>query len=175
MILIILFFFVSKAFPTLSIIVNNRIINQSDTIDLTVSDQQVYEISCLSVYSKPDVNLELYDTNSLVSLSDGKNSIQSSSSCSPSSQLCSRVLQVNFKLTLTSNFLNMRSLSCTATSVDPQVNLTSTIQRKTNIINNMSTCFMCLCFFTFIRKDLKRLAKFLLPDYLTLHQKYSVY
>lgn len=113
--------------------VNNVLINQSDIINLTVSNNITYQIKCLSVSSKPDVNLVLYDTNTDNSLGNGTNTGEAD--ICDSNDLCTKVYEVDFQLPPDSIFINMNSITCLATSTVPDIHLTFSIQRNVNIIN----------------------------------------
>ena len=113
----------------MTLIYNNVIVNASQTIILT-KNNQTYTITCASVDSNPDVNLTLFDTNSLISLSTSSNSLLKNS-CN--SSLCTNILQVNFQFS-DNSFDNMTSLTCAANSSNPLVPLTTSISRNTLVL-----------------------------------------
>ena len=115
----------------MSIIFNNTLVSSNKTITLIKnSAQQTYQIYCSSSYSNPDVNLTLYDTNSLISLSSSSNSfIQKSCNFS----LCQNILKVDFQFK-DDRFNNMTSFTCAANSINPQVPLVSTISQNVSVI-----------------------------------------
>lgn len=119
------------------IIFNDSLVSQNQTITLTRDlTNQTYKIICSAVNTKPDVSLSLYDTYSSLPLSNSLNSIKQSS-CN-SNNLCSGILQVNFQFP-DSRFDSMSSLSCTATSIDPNIQLIQSISRNTTVYVNLPT------------------------------------
>ena len=113
----------------MSIIFNNQIVNSNQTISLT-KNATTYQIACVSIDSNPDVNLSLYDTNSLISLSTSSNSVLQNS-CNQTN-LCRNILQVNFQFT-DNKFDSMTSLTCAANSSNPQVSLNTSISRNVSV------------------------------------------
>ena len=113
----------------MSIIFNNQIVNSNQTISLT-KNATTYQIACVSIDSNPDVNLSLYDTNSLISLSTSSNSVLQNS-CNQTN-LCRNILQVNFQFT-DNKFDSMTSLTCAANSSNPQVSLSTSIKRNVSV------------------------------------------
>ena len=116
--------------PILSLTVDGSSIEQNDTINLIVSKDNVYKIVCSSINSKPDVDLLLYDTKTLLPLSNGLNN-KSTGYCD-SNDLCTRVLQVDFQFT-DSKFINMTSLTCAARSNSYEVDLFTSLQRNVSV------------------------------------------
>jgi len=129
------YFLYVKVYPTLSFVVGNTIYNQSNTIVLNAPGK--YQMACLAVDAKPDVNLEIYDSLTFESLGNSSNS-QLTQSCD-SNNLCNVVLQINFALTAGSPFLTTTSITCRATSMMPQVNLDTSIVRSVNILYQNQT------------------------------------
>lgn len=119
-----------KAFPTLVLTVDNLIINQTNTINLTVSDTTTYKIKCIASNAKPQVNLRIYDTARNLSLGDG---VILLNNCNSTTQLCDKVYEVDFVLNNTSPFLNMNSITCESSSTDAQIDLSSFIRRNVSI------------------------------------------
>ena len=106
--------------------------NQTITLvnDLT---NTTYPIICAAIYSKPDVSLTLYDTNTLAPLSTNSNSINSKQ-CQ-ATNVCTNILQVNFRFT-NNLFDHMTSVSCSTNSLNPTVPLFSSITINTTVISN---------------------------------------
>ena len=113
----------------MAIVFNSASVLSNQTILLT-KNSLTYKIICASVDSNPDVNLTLYDTNSLISLSTSSNSILQTS-CN--SSLCTNILQVNFQFT-DNSFDSMTSLTCAANSSNSLVPLRETITRNVTVI-----------------------------------------
>jgi hypothetical protein len=113
------------------IIFNNTLVSSNKTITLIKnSAQQIYQIYCSSSNSNPDVNLTLYDTNSLIPLTSGSNYfIQKSCNLS----LCQNVLKVDFQFK-DDRFNNMTSFTCAANSSNPAVQLVSSISQNVSVI-----------------------------------------
>jgi hypothetical protein len=120
-------------------LVDGQIINETNTINFTVSNDIVYRITCISLNSKPQINLNIIDTNTKESLIDESNSAQSGS-CNQFN-LCERVLQINFRLNENSKFINMSSLTCEANSINEIVDLSVNISRNVEITFNPSIYF----------------------------------
>jgi len=112
----------------MSLVVDGLPIQSNDSISLSFN--QTYKFVCSAINAKPDVNLSLYDSTSLLPLSNGANN-KSTSFCDPNS-LCTTILQVDFQY-VDPRFNNMSSLTCLANSNNPQVNLTTSIQRNVAI------------------------------------------
>lgn len=112
----------------MSLIVDGIPVQSNDTISL--SSNQTYKFVCTAINAKPDVDLSLYDSNSLLPLSNGANN-KSTGFCD-ANNLCSKILQVDFQF-VDPRFNNMSSLTCQANSNNPQVNLTTSIQRNVEI------------------------------------------
>ena len=89
-----------------------------------------YFITCATIKSKPDVNLTLYDTNSMKSLSTGSNSV--SSDVCDSYDLCTNILQVNFQFQ-DNSFDSLNSLTCSANSISSNVPLLVSLQRNVSL------------------------------------------
>jgi len=117
----------------MSIIYNNQIVNANQTISLTkdLTKNTTYQIICASIDSNPDVNLTLYDTNSLIPLSTNSNSFVQNS-CNQTN-LCRNILQVNFQFT-DNKFDSLTSITCAANSSNPQVSLSTSINRNVSVI-----------------------------------------
>ena len=116
--------------PILGLVVDGKAIQSNETISLVNGPSFTYKIICSSVNSKPDVNLALYDTNSLISLSNGLNN-KSSGLCD-SNNLCTRVLQVDFQF-FDPRLNNMSSLTCAAVSNNPNASLSATLVRSVSV------------------------------------------
>ena len=115
----------------MNILFNTQIVRDNQTISLWKNaSNPIYQIVCLSSDSNPDVNLTLYDTNSLIPLSTSSNSVIQNS-CNISN-LCRNILQVNFQFT-DNKFDDMTSISCVANSSNPQVPLTASISRNVSV------------------------------------------
>jgi hypothetical protein len=95
-----------------------------------VAKDNVYKMVCTAINSKPDVDLLLYDSNTLLPLSDGLNN-KSTGFCD-TNDLCTRILQVDFQFADT-KFINMTSLTCAARSNDDRVDLFASLQRKVSV------------------------------------------
>lgn len=108
---------------------NNSVVYPNQTIRL-VNSNKTYPIVCSSIGSRPDVTLSLYDTNSLIQLSNNANSIILST-CDTNG-VCNEILQVNFKFT-DDRFNSMESLSCGTVSKVLSVPLTLSIARNTSV------------------------------------------
>ena len=119
----------------MSILVGTTLVNQSDTIYLNVSS--TYIVTCLAVQAKPDVNLILYDSDSLITLGSSSNS-KTTHQCD-SNNLCNVIYQVNFLPILNTPLASMTSLTCMASSVLPQIDLNSFIARNVVILNQNKT------------------------------------
>ena len=113
----------------MTILFNGLEVNQTQKIILT-KDTQTYKIVCASINSNPDVNLTLYDTNTLIPLSTNSNSILQNS-CN--SNICTNILQVDFQF-IDNRFDSMTSLTCAANSSNPLVPLSTTINRNTLVL-----------------------------------------
>ena len=115
----------------MSILFNKTIVNSNQTIlFIKNSAKQTYQIYCSSANSNPDVNLTLYDTNTLIPLSSEFNSF-TQKSCNLS--LCLNILQVNFQFT-DDRFDNMTSFTCAANSSNPEVPLATSINQNVSVI-----------------------------------------
>ena len=114
----------------MSLFFSNAITNQTTTIGL-INDgvNRTYQFVCSAIDSKPDVNLTIYDSNTLLPLSNSQNSIISVS-CS-SINVCTKTLQITFKLI--STFISMTSLSCSANSTNSLIPLYTTITRSVRV------------------------------------------
>jgi hypothetical protein len=108
---------------------NNLVVESSQTIILA-KNGSTYTFICSSINSKPDVNLTLYDSDSLISLSTPSNSFLTNS-CNGS--ICTNILQVNFQLT-DNSFDNMVSLTCAANSSNALIPLTAKISRNVTVV-----------------------------------------
>jgi hypothetical protein len=117
--------------PLLSFVVGTTVIAEGDTAVLNVSN--TYQIACLAVDSKPDVNLEIFDSDTFRRLGNAANS-QSSHNCD-ANNLCSVIYSLTLVLGPDSPFLSTTSLTCQATSVLPQINLLYSISRNVRVIN----------------------------------------
>ena len=128
----------------MNIIFNNQIVYANQTISLTKDSttNPIYQIVCLSTDSNPDVNLTLYDTNSLISLSTSSNSAVQKT-CN-TTNLCRNILQVNFQFNNDTRFDSMNSLTCTANSTNPQVTLSASVSRNVSVtITRNFLFFVC--------------------------------
>jgi hypothetical protein len=124
----------------MTLIFNNLLVDPNQTILLT-KNSTIYTFFCASVNSKPDVNLTLYDSNSLIPLSTPSNSFLENS-CNGS--LCTNILRVDFQFT-DNSFDNMVSLTCAANSSNALVPLTATISR--NVTVELPRKFLNYCIF----------------------------
>jgi hypothetical protein len=113
----------------MAIFFNSANVLSNQTILLTKNSLS-YKIICASVDSNPDVNLTLYDTNSLIPLSTSSNSILQNS-CN--SSLCTNILQVDFQF-IDNRFDSMTSLTCAANSSNSLVPLRETITRNVTVL-----------------------------------------
>ena len=129
--------------------VNNVVIESNGTINLINQNNEIHRFVCTALNSKPDVVLSLYDTNTGLPLSDGLNN-KSTGFCD-SNNLCSQVLQVDFQFT-DSRFLNMSSLTCAAVSNNPNVDLTTSIQRNVTILTIPPTTSIILRKILFLKQ-----------------------
>ena len=115
----------------MSLFFNNAITNQTTTINLTNDGTNItYQFICSAIGSKPNVNLTIYDSNTLLPLSNSQNSIIFDS-CS-SINVCTKILQISFQLQ-GSAFINMTSLSCSANSLNSLIPLYETITRRVQV------------------------------------------
>lgn len=121
-----------KVYPFLSMVVGTSIINQTDTITFNAPGN--YQLACLAVDAKPDVDLDLYDSFSFESLNNGSNT-QTTHSCN-ANNLCNVIFRVDLSFTPASRFLYMTSLSCSSRSRLPQIELDRTITRKVRVLYN---------------------------------------
>ena len=96
----------------------------------------MYILSCISIGSKPDVDLSMFDTNTQLNLANGLNNL--TTGYCDLNNLCTKVLQVNFQFT-DSRFNNLSSITCLAKSNNIAVNLTTSIQRNVTVISLIST------------------------------------
>jgi len=135
-----LLFYFLKVNPTMTLIFNNLPVDPNQTILLT-KNSTIYTFFCASVISKPDVNLTLYDSNSLIPLSTPSNSFLENS-CNGS--LCTNILRVDFQFT-DNSFDNMVSLTCAANSSNALVPLTATISRNVTVV--LPRKFLNYCIF----------------------------
>lgn len=110
--------------------VDNVPIKANESISLIVSNITAYKIACSAVNSKPDVDLSIYDTNTLLPLSNGLNN-KSTGFCD-ANNLCTSVLEVDFQV-YDSRFYNMTSLTCATRSKNPQVDLSVSTQRNISV------------------------------------------
>jgi hypothetical protein len=85
------------------------------------------QLVCASVFSKPDVSLTLYATNSSQPLSTPSNS-NNTKQCL-STNVCTNILYVYFQ-SQNNQFNSLSSISCSANSVNPVVPLLSVISRN---------------------------------------------
>lgn len=112
------------------LILNNQILNTNQTINL-FKNNLTYTIVCTSLNSNPNVNLELYDSSSLLSLVTSTNSIVKN--LCDQTNLCTNILQVNFKF-IDNRFDNMTSFTCSANSSDPKVPLFTSIRQNVTVL-----------------------------------------
>ncbi|CAF0937578.1 unnamed protein product [Brachionus calyciflorus] len=132
------YFLYTKVLPTLNIVFNyNTLITESDTIYLTNSYlDTTYPISCLSLNSKPDIVLSIYESESLISLTENQETY-TDKRCNETLNLCNNELTVQFRFKNDSRYRNLKSLSCKAESLDKTIILTRTINRAINITNEI--------------------------------------
>ena len=126
------FFLYVKVYPLLSIVVGQTIYNETDIITFNVS--MSYQVACLAIDAKPDVNLDLFDSNTLESIGNSSNSA-TTHSCG-ANNLCNVIYEVTLVLNPGSPFLTMTSLTCMSKSVLPDINLDYSIQRTVKVLNN---------------------------------------
>jgi len=81
----------------------------------------LYVLTC-SAFANPGVSLIIYDTNTKKSLSTSNNTI-SSSSCNSHGGGCSANISIQLELA-TSQYDNLTSVTCEATSINPSISLT---------------------------------------------------
>ena len=127
------FYLYVKVYPLLSIVVGGIIYNETDIINLNVS--MTYSVACLAIDAKPDVNLELFDSNTFESIGNSSNSA-TTHSCGGANNLCNVIYEVTLVLNPGSPFLTMTSLTCMSTSVLPDINLDYSISRTVKVFNN---------------------------------------
>jgi hypothetical protein len=115
----------------MNIIFNTELTNDSSVLSLTNDGlNRTYQIVCSSIKSRPDVALSIFDSDSLLSLSNGQNTIKQGSCISYN--ICTQILQINFQLK-DNSFNNMKSLTCLANSTDTLIPLVSTISRNVSV------------------------------------------
>lgn len=124
------FYLYVKVFPVLTFVVGTTIFNASDTIIFNAPG--TYQLACLSVQSKPEVELSIFDSNRFLPLGNSANS-QTTRSCGPNN-LCDVIYQVSLELSAGSPFLTMSSLTCMAKSLLSQVNLDTSISRNVRVL-----------------------------------------
>ena len=131
--------------PILSVLVDSVPIKANESINLIVSNITTYKIACSAVNSKPDVDLSIFDTNSLLSLSNGLNN-KSYGFCD-TKNLCTSVLEIDFQV-YDARLYNMTSLTCATTSRNPLVSLSASTQRNISVKARsiISTSFFLLLF-----------------------------
>jgi hypothetical protein len=122
------YFLFVRVYPIMVILYNNSEVNSNQT--LVFNKNQIYQIVCSSVNSNPDVSLALYDTDSLIQLSNSVNSYLQSFN---QSNLYTNILQVDLNFT-GNTFDNIKSLTCLANSTNMQVPLVQMITRNTTLI-----------------------------------------
>ncbi len=122
--------------PLLGISIDSNQVLPNQTITLINGNNAIYKIVCSALNAKPDVDLFLFDSNSLLPLSNGINN-KTAGQCD-ANNLCTKILQVNFEFN-DSSFNNMNSLTCAAVSNNPNVNLTTSIQRSVSVLVITST------------------------------------
>ena len=116
---------------------NNRTISPLDTITLAYRlNNDTYNFRCASSNSKPNVDLSLYDSNTLVPIQNNLNSY-SAGQCD-SNGLCTKILVVDFKIN-DAKYLNLTALTCYAKSADPKIQLETSISRNVVVINFVTT------------------------------------
>jgi len=109
-------------------IYNNLEVYANQTIQLVNIPNYINLVVCASVYSRPDVNLTLYDTNTRVTLSTYSNSNRTKT-CLSSSNICTNILYVYLEIQKHS----LNSISCSTQSLDPNVPLLAVISRNVTI------------------------------------------
>jgi hypothetical protein len=112
-----------------------------------------YSITCIAVNAKPDVDLSLYDTNTLLPLSNNITNNSITGFCEQE-DLCTRILQVNFAF-YDRSFINMTSLTCAAKSKDPMVDLSLQISRNVSVILPNTSNFIYLFKHIYIKINLR--------------------
>lgn len=114
---------------------NGSIILENQTISLEKSEENLkYEFVCSAFNSKPDVILKIVDASTLIPLSNGQND-QLTSNCNELN-LCTKSYKIEFQFR-ESLFDNMSSIKCIAESANSLIELTSSIQRNVQVINNI--------------------------------------
>jgi len=122
--------------------VNNSLIYSNQTLNLTRDNSnKTYQIICASIGSRPDVTLSLYDTNSLLKLENTSNKLRQSS-CNSTNNICTELLQVNFKL-IDDSFDSMTSLACSTSSKNLNVPLSMFVSRNTKVFDYLTTQIIC--------------------------------
>jgi len=106
---------------------NDVIIGENEAFNLTNDNHTVNKITCVSLKSKPGVNLYVFDQD-FISLSNGYN-YNLKESCS-TKEVCSKIYEINF--VFEDKFQNMQSLTCVAKNF--KHNLTAQITHKTNLL-----------------------------------------
>ena len=116
----------------ISIFFDGQIVYSNQTIDLIkdLKSNRTYQIACAAINAKPNVNLTLFDTSSMRSLSTSSNSV-TQETCD-TYNLCTDIFQVNFQFQ-DNSFDNMTSLTCSANSSDLDVPLYRTTLRNVTI------------------------------------------
>ena len=117
--------------PAMVLIFNNQLISSNQTISFFKNSLN-YQFVCSSIDSNPDVNLSLYDTNSLISLATNANSVIQKI-CNATTNLCRNILQVNFKFN-DNSLDNLTSLTCAANSSNSDISLYTYITRKVSVL-----------------------------------------
>jgi hypothetical protein len=108
---------------------NNVFIGENETFQLINDNHTVNKIACVSLKSKPGVNLYVFDQD-FISLSNGYN-YELKETCS-TKQVCSKIYEINF--VFEERFQNMQSLTCVAKNF--QYNLTAQVTNKVNLLIN---------------------------------------
>lgn len=109
-----------------------KMVQENETIVFTNTTNASYIITCIAVNAKPDVDLSVYDTHTLLPLSNNISNSSITGFCEQD-DLCTRILQIRFQF-YDPRFINMTSLTCATKSKDPMVDLNAKISRNVSVI-----------------------------------------
>ena len=118
------FFFLVQ--PKLAMYLNGVFVGENEAFNLNNDNHTINKITCVSLKSKPGVNLYVFDQD-FISLSNGYN-YNLKESCS-AKEVCSKIYEINF--VFENKFQNMKSLTCVAKNF--QYNLTAEITHRVNL------------------------------------------
>ncbi len=115
----------------MTIFFNAELTNSSSVLNLTNDGlNRTFQIVCSSIKSRPDVALSIFDSDSLLSLSNGQNTIKQG--MCEAYNICTEILQINFQFQ-DNSFNNMKSLTCLANSTNTLIPLISTLSRNVSV------------------------------------------